>query len=80
MREKNPEMVAGEKRRFVMKPPQISKAGAKKTAFANFAEICKMYGDLHVDVLMWIRVVFFGEGFPLDPPCGFNILDVCRIN
>lgn len=42
MREKNPEMVAGEKKRFVMKPPQVSKAGAKKTAFANFTEICKM--------------------------------------
>lgn len=42
MREKNPDMVAGEKRRFVMKPPQVMRVGTKKTSFANFAEICKM--------------------------------------
>ena len=50
MREKNPEMVAGEKKRFVMKPPQVMKAGTKKTAFSNFADMCKMWvlGYLHV--------------------------------
>lgn len=42
MREKNPEMVAGEKRRFVMRPPQVVRIGTKKSSFANFAEICKM--------------------------------------
>jgi len=42
MREKNPDMVAGEKRRFVMRPPQVLRVGTKKTSFANFTEICKM--------------------------------------
>lgn len=42
MREKNPEMMTGDKKRFVMKPPQVMKAGTRKTAFSNFSEICKM--------------------------------------
>ncbi|XP_061427887.1 eukaryotic translation initiation factor 2 subunit 2 [Lethenteron reissneri] len=42
MREKNPEMMAGEKRKFVMKPPQVVRVGTKKSSFANFAEICKL--------------------------------------
>jgi len=42
MREKNPEMASGKKKTFTMKPPQIVKAGSKKTAFANFAEICRL--------------------------------------
>ncbi|CAH1779765.1 unnamed protein product [Owenia fusiformis] len=41
MREKNPDMVAGEKKRFVMKPPQVMRVGTKKSSFSNFAEICK---------------------------------------
>ncbi|ELT89085.1 hypothetical protein CAPTEDRAFT_152704 [Capitella teleta] len=41
MRDKNPDMVAGEKKRFIMKPPQVMRAGAKKSSFSNFAEICK---------------------------------------
>jgi len=42
MRDKNPEMVAGEKKKFVMRPPQVVRVGSKKTAFANFTEIAKM--------------------------------------
>lgn len=42
MRAKNPDMVAGEKRKFVMKPPQVLRIGSKKTSFANFTDICKM--------------------------------------
>ncbi|UYV67402.1 EIF2S2, partial [Cordylochernes scorpioides] len=42
MREKNPDMVAGEKRKFVMRPPQVLRVGTKKSSFANFLEICKM--------------------------------------
>jgi len=41
MREKNPEMVAGEKKKFTMRPPQVVRIGTKKTSFANFSEICK---------------------------------------
>merc|ERR1712136_481835 len=38
---KNPEMVAGEKKRFIMKPPQCARVGTKKTSFVNFTEICQ---------------------------------------
>ncbi|MBZ3885217.1 Eukaryotic translation initiation factor 2 subunit 2 [Sciurus carolinensis] len=37
MREKNPDMVAGEKRKFVMKPPQVVREGTKKNFF------CQLY-------------------------------------
>uniref|UniRef100_W5MK10 Eukaryotic translation initiation factor 2 subunit 2 n=1 Tax=Lepisosteus oculatus TaxID=7918 RepID=W5MK10_LEPOC len=42
MRVKNPDMVAGEKRKFVMKPPQVVRVGTKKTSFVNFTDICKL--------------------------------------
>jgi len=42
MREKNPDMVAGEKKRFTMKPPQVMRVGTKKSSFSNFADICKL--------------------------------------
>uniref|UniRef100_A0A0N5ALB7 Eukaryotic translation initiation factor 2 subunit 2 n=1 Tax=Syphacia muris TaxID=451379 RepID=A0A0N5ALB7_9BILA len=42
MKEKNPDLAAGEKKKFIMKPPQVGRAGSKKTAFANFAEICRL--------------------------------------
>ena len=42
IREKNPDMATGEKKRFVMKPPQVARVGSKKTSFSNFAEICKL--------------------------------------
>ena len=42
MRQKNPEMAAGTKQKFVMRPPQVVRVGTKKTSFVNFMEICKM--------------------------------------
>lgn len=42
MRSKNPDMVTGEKKRFVMRPPQVVRVGTKKSSFVNFTEICKM--------------------------------------
>ncbi|KAH3775982.1 hypothetical protein DPMN_177393, partial [Dreissena polymorpha] len=42
IREKNPEMATGEKKKIVMRPPQVLRAGAKRTSFANFAEISRM--------------------------------------
>lgn len=39
MREKNPDMVAGKKQKFVMRPPQVVRIGTKKTSFANFTEV-----------------------------------------
>ena len=49
MREKNPEL-AGEKKKFAMRPPEVARAGSKKTAFSNFVEICKLLkrNDKHV--------------------------------
>lgn len=41
MRDKNPDMVAGKKQKFVMRPPQVVRIGTKKTSFANFTEICR---------------------------------------
>merc|ERR1712095_35784 len=42
MRDRNPDTVVGETKKFVMRPPQVVKVGAKKTAFVNFTEIAKM--------------------------------------
>lgn len=39
--DKNPDMAAGRKPKFVMRPPQVLRVGTKKTSFANFTEICK---------------------------------------
>ena len=46
MRQKNPDMIAGERRQMVIKPPQVHRLGTRRTAFANFTEYAtKMYGD-----------------------------------
>merc|ERR1712142_1025649 len=42
MRDKDPDMVDGRGKKFVMRPPQVVRVGTKKTAFANFNEIAKM--------------------------------------
>uniref|UniRef100_A0A8C2V6D3 Eukaryotic translation initiation factor 2 subunit 2 n=1 Tax=Chinchilla lanigera TaxID=34839 RepID=A0A8C2V6D3_CHILA len=42
MREKNADMVAGEKRKFVMKSPQVIRVGTRKTSFVNFTDTCKL--------------------------------------
>lgn len=39
--DKNPDMAAGRKPKFVMRPPQVLRVGTKKTSFANFTEICR---------------------------------------
>ena len=41
IKEKNPDIEAGTKKRLVMRPPQVLRVGTKKTSFANFLEICK---------------------------------------
>lgn len=58
MRAKNPEMVTGEKKKFVMKPPQVVRIGTKKTSFANFTDICKMYVEKFFSVLFVIQPLF----------------------
>lgn len=42
MREKNPDIMAGEKKKFVMRPPQVLRVGTRKSSFANFADICRL--------------------------------------
>merc|ERR1712095_15672 len=42
IKDKNPDSVMGEKKKFVMRPPQVVKVGTKKSAFVNFTEISKM--------------------------------------
>uniref|UniRef100_A0A915B855 Eukaryotic translation initiation factor 2 subunit 2 n=2 Tax=Parascaris TaxID=6254 RepID=A0A915B855_PARUN len=54
MRERNPELAAGEKKKFIMKPPQVARAGSKKTAFANFAEICRLLKRQQKHVLQFL--------------------------
>ncbi|CAG2109979.1 unnamed protein product, partial [Medioppia subpectinata] len=41
IKEKNPEIDAGVKKKFVMRPPQVLRVGTKKSSFANFLEICR---------------------------------------
>lgn len=63
MREKNPTMVGGQKKKLVMKPPQVVRVGAKKTSFVNFTDICKLYGFqydiLQTDVCVIILIFFY---------------------
>lgn len=42
MNDKNPGMKAGEKKKFIMKPPQVVRHGSKKTSFCNFVEITNL--------------------------------------
>lgn len=54
MREKNPEFAAGKKKTFLMKPPQVARAGSKKTAFTNFADICRLLKRQNKHVLQFL--------------------------
>ncbi|KAL5202429.1 hypothetical protein ABZP36_013381 [Zizania latifolia] len=42
LRENNPDL-AGDRRRTVMRPPQVLREGTKKTVFVNFMDLCKTY-------------------------------------
>ena len=45
LRENNPEL-AGDRRRTVMRPPQVLREGTKKTVFVNFMDLCKTYAQI----------------------------------
>merc|ERR1712079_531296 len=49
MRDKNPDMVAGEKKKFVMRPPQVVRVGSKKTAFVNFTAPAAAEEDIDLE-------------------------------
>lgn len=42
LRENNPDLT-GNRRRTVMRPPQVLREGTKKTVFVNFMDLCKTY-------------------------------------
>lgn len=41
IRERNPNVVEGEKIKLTLKPPQVARIGTKRTSFSNFGEICR---------------------------------------
>jgi len=43
LKERNPEMVSDEKKKFSMRPPLVQRVGSKKTAFVNFEYYCKLF-------------------------------------
>ena len=49
LRENNPDL-AGDRRRTVMRPPQVLREGTKKTVFVNFMDLCKTYGSVSLDI------------------------------
>lgn len=54
LRENNPELSA-ERRRTIMRPPQVLREGTKKTVFVNFMDLCKTYfsSPTETDTLLW---------------------------
>lgn len=50
LRENNPELSA-ERRRTIMRPPQVLREGTKKTVFVNFMDLCKTYAYIYVILL-----------------------------
>jgi translation initiation factor 2 subunit 2 len=48
LRENNPDL-AGDRRRTVMRPPQVLREGTKKTVFVNFMDLCKTYDPSSFD-------------------------------
>lgn len=57
LRDKNPNMVAGKKQKFVMRPPQVVRIGTKKTSFANFTDFCTTYATLLNDFIGFKMVI-----------------------
>lgn len=53
LREKNPELT-GERRRTVLKPPQVAREGTKKTVFTNFMDLCKAMNRQQEHVSMYL--------------------------
>jgi len=53
LRENNPEL-AGDRRRTVMRPPQVLREGTKKTVFVNFMDLCKTMHRLPEHVMNFL--------------------------
>jgi len=77
LREKNPELT-GERRRTVLKPPQVAREGTKKTVFTNFMDLCKVGGvGGAVGLGLMGLVVGRGVGGWLDSSCWFGPQSSC---
>uniref|UniRef100_A0A7S0V415 Eukaryotic translation initiation factor 2 subunit beta n=1 Tax=Polytomella parva TaxID=51329 RepID=A0A7S0V415_9CHLO len=53
LREKNPELT-GERKRTILKPPQVAREGTKKTVFTNFMDLCKAMNRQHEHVSQYL--------------------------
>ena len=58
MKEKNPDMVAGKKQKFVMRPPQVVRIGTKKTSFSNFTEVNIKNNIVIFRLKTWYRIKY----------------------
>lgn len=57
LHENNPGLTR-DRRRTVMRPPQVLREGTKKTIFANLVDICNTYGQDLLDFLLHIPLLF----------------------
>ena len=60
LRENNPDL-AGDRRRTVMRPPQVLREGTKKTVFVNLMDLCKTYDPIHLTVTTCVAVLVLGK-------------------
>ncbi|KAB7502811.1 Eukaryotic translation initiation factor 2 subunit 2 [Armadillidium nasatum] len=75
LRERNPDMATGEKKKFVMKPPQVVRIGSKKSAFANFTEICRLLHRIPKHLLQFL-LAELGTSGSID---GRHLLERCYL-
>lgn len=68
LRENNPEL-AGDRRRTVLRPPQVLREGTKKTVFVNFMDLCKTYDNFFYILLF----CFISLRLPITDPLRFQI-------
>jgi translation initiation factor 2 subunit 2 len=54
IQQKNPALMGSDRRKFVLKPPQLSRVGTKKCAFINFADECRLMNRPPDHVLLFI--------------------------
>lgn len=61
LREYNPELT-GEKKRTILKPPQVAREGTKKTVFTNFPELCKLMSRSQEHVMQYLLAELGASG------------------
>ncbi|THG14023.1 hypothetical protein TEA_023273 [Camellia sinensis var. sinensis] len=63
LRENNPEL-AGDRRRTVMRPPQVLREGTKKTVLVNFMDLCKTILSLIRVIVLLLDFFFLSQLLP----------------